>query len=134
MSKSVTQLTEGDIQVQIVDYLSHLAAIRKDFMFFSIPNEGFMKGISLVAGRDRKSKLTAIVVNRLKKMGLTDGMPDLCIIQKGGRVFFLEVKKPDGAVSVVQKIVHRRMEELMIPVAIVRSVEDVMRKVGEWGI
>ena len=131
---TVTQPTEGDIQVQIVDYLSHLAAIRKDFIFFSVPNEGFMKGVSLVAGRDRKSKLTASVVNRLKKMGLTDGIPDLCIVQKGGRVFFIEVKKPTGTMSVTQKIIHNRLNELSVPVAVVRSVEDVMKFVGEWGI
>lgn len=130
----ITQPTEGDIQVQIVDYLSHLAAIRKDFIFFSVPNEGFMKGVSLVAGRDRKSKLTASVVNRLKKMGLTDGIPDLCIVQKGGRVFFLEVKKPTGTLSVTQKIIHNRLNELSVPVAVVRSVEDVMKFVGAWRI
>lgn len=134
MTPFTTQLTEGDIQVQIVDYLSHLAAVRKDFIFFSIPNEGFMKGVSLVAGRDRKSKLTASVINRLKKTGLTDGIPDLCIVQKGGRVFFLEVKKPTGAVSTTQKIIHTRMNELNIPVAVVRSVENVMNVIGEWGI
>ena len=131
MNNFITQPTEGDIQVQIVDYLSHLAAIRKDFIFFSVPNEGFMKGVSLVAGRDRKSKLTASVVNRLKKMGLTDGIPDLCIVQKGGRVFFLEVKKPTGTLSVTQKIIHNRLNELSVPGAVVRSVEDVMKVVGE---
>mgnify|MGYP003612772544 CR=1 FL=1 len=127
-------LTESEIQMQIVDYLSHLAAMRKDFIFFSVPNEGFMKGVSIVAGNERKSKLTAKVVNMLKKMGLTDGIPDLCIVQKNRGAFFLEVKKPDGTVSATQKIIHERMTDLNIPVAVVRSVEDVMRLVGEWGI
>ena len=117
--------SESSIQMQIVDYLSHTAARFKNFMFFSIPNEGVMIGNS----GNKNAK-----INFLKKLGLTPGIPDIEIVAEGGRVFFLEVKNSKGKVRERQKLVHAQMKNLNIPVAVVRSVEDVMDIMKMWGL
>ena len=126
---------ETAIQIQIVETLSVLAR-EHDFFFFSIPNEGFMESAVVTRqGPDRKhaARLIGPMVATLKKMGLTPGVPDLCIV-KEGRAYFLEVKTDVGRMSGAQSIIHARLAYCGSEVAVVRSLVDAVETLKEWGV
>jgi hypothetical protein len=124
---------ETAIQIQIVNRLSQLAW-ENGFFYFSIPNEGFMQSaVGEREGPDRKyaARLIYPLLASLKKMGLTPGVPDLCVVREG-RAYFLEVKTETGRASGVQNTVHARILYCGCPVRIVRSVEDAEETLKEW--
>jgi hypothetical protein len=89
----------------------------------SIPNEGVGKGAS---------KLQAIIrTNRLKKMGLCTGFPDLMCLYNG-RVLFLELKTQKGILSNNQDRQHKELQDLGFRVEVVRDVEKGIELVAEW--
>lgn len=55
------------------------------------------------------------------------GLPDRLVIFPGGIVLFVEVKAPDGKLSAVQKIAHRRLADLGCHVHTVVGFEGVDR-------
>ena len=118
---------ESIIQQQIVNALSMYAS-KNNFVFFSIPNEGFMLAISKA---DKKSRYATMMT--LKKMGLTPGVPDICIV-KDGKAYFMEVKTKDGSLSKVQKIIIRKIISTRTPVMIVRSVKEALVAMKELKI
>jgi hypothetical protein len=122
--------SEADIQKQIVSYLSHTASRFNNFTFFSIPNEGFLLGANNRLGEVEKARK----LKYLKTLGLTPGMPDIEIVTKDGRAFFLEIKSEKGRLNENQKLVHRKLHNLNIQVEVVRSVEEVMELIKRWGI
>lgn len=77
-------LSEADIQSQVVEYVSLLAA-QCGFIFFACSNEG--------TDRANPARLA-----KLKRMGLRPGVADLVFV-KEGRAYFLEMKKPGGKQS-----------------------------------
>jgi hypothetical protein len=92
MKPQRASLLESDIQIQVVEYVSLLAA-QCGFLFFAVPNEG-MGEAKTGAGLGRMA--------RLKKMGIRPGVADLVFV-KDGRAYFLEMKKPGGKQSENQK-------------------------------
>lgn len=52
------------------------------------------------------------------------GIPDIIAIYRGN-TFWLEVKTPEGRLSLEQKVLHERMWKLGWMTYVVRSVEDV---------
>lgn len=123
--------TEALIQIELVNWLSANAR-RYGFFFFSIPNEGFMK--SRTVGRfDVHRKFVYALLAVLKKMGLTPGVPDLCIVYQG-EAYFLEVKNEDGRLTGSQPVVHERLREVGCPVCVVRTLDDMEMQLREWGI
>lgn len=100
-------IREADIQRAIVRYLD---AVLVDALRFAIPN---------AARRTKGGKASNGVA------GLLPGIPDLCIVERGGRAMFLEVKAEDGEVSPAQSAVLTRMHGLGIPYAVVRGIDDV---------
>jgi hypothetical protein len=66
-------------------------------------------------------------------MGLTPGTSDL-ILGHRGRMYAVEVKTPRGAQSDRQKIFEVWCHDCGIPYAVVRSVEELMARMVEWGI
>lgn len=122
-------MKESTIQQVIVNYLSRIAAENK-FTFFSIPNEGFMRALESHA---IQNKMSFQLLSQLKKMGLTPGMPDLCIIKKG-KVFFLEVKNEKGRLNNIQKIIIDKLSFCGAKTFVVRSIRDTINKLNEWGI
>jgi len=116
---------EAVIQTRIVDILS-LIAERDGFIFFSVPNEGLLSGTGADGAR------SAAMLNALKRMGLTPGIPDLAIVSKGGSILFLEVKAPAGRLTTAQKAIHNRLNALKIPCEIVRDVEDALLALKKW--
>ena len=83
------ELTEHEIQVEIVKYLS-----QNKIKYFAVPN-GFVRG-----GSDRVEN--AKYVNYMKAEGLKNGAPDLVILPGNGDVIFLEVKTEKGKPSEYQ--------------------------------
>ena len=107
-------MKESTIQIQICAELSELG-----LFYFSIPNERW--------------GLPPAVLVQMKKMGLTPGMPDLCVLHDG-KPYFLEVKTPNTKLSSKQIIIHKVLKENGFNVAIVRSVEEAMFFLHNWGL
>src|SRR6266478_1489760 len=78
--------SEHLIQVRLCDYLAY--AKRDDVYFFAVPNQS-NRHISNAA--------------KMKAEGVRSGIADLCFMMPGGRVGWLEMKKPGGTLSDTQK-------------------------------
>lgn len=59
------------------------------------------------------------------------GLPDRMVLLPGGRIRFVELKRPDGTVSAIQKVMHSKLHGLGFPVSVLWSIEDVNRWVSE---
>lgn len=70
--------------------------------------------------------LTPAARARLYRLGLRQGWPDLIICYSPGRVLWLEVKTPTGAITPAQRVMHMRLRALRQPVVVVRRIEDVI--------
>lgn len=103
------------LQSAIVDALKPV--LRKEVLLTAFPAGG--------GGRVRGAKL--------KRAGLQAGWPDLQLVFKG-RYYGIEVKTPIGKLSTAQSHIHQRLEESGCKVAVVRSVNDALEKVFDWGL
>ena len=54
------------------------------------------------------------------------GTPDLLTITPAGRVYWIEVKTPDGTVSKAQKKMHKELKDRGQKVIIARKVDDAI--------
>lgn len=52
-----------------------------------------------------------------------NGVPDRILLLPGGRLFFVEVKTPDGRVSAIQRRMHDRFRRLGFTVHVVRDAD-----------
>lgn len=123
---------EEHIQIGIVEALSILTARAEagnKFLFFSIPNEGYL---SAVGARKPTSKDYARLTI-LRKMGLVKGAPDLLILHKG-RAYCMEVKSKKGGQTKEQWRFEMAAASVEVPYAIVQSVNDAVDMLQEWGI
>ncbi|MBA7583774.1 hypothetical protein ES708_25724 [subsurface metagenome] len=59
-------------------------------------------------------------------LGSYPGLPDRIAI-KGGRVLFLEIKRPNGKLSEGQKLFQTNMENVGGEYYVVRSLEEIMK-------
>lgn len=67
---------------------------------------------------------------RLKAEGLLAGIPDLCILKKGGAILFVEMKKlKGGSVSTEQKKIHPIMKNLGFQVIVCRGYEEAIKAI-----
>lgn len=90
------------------------------YLVYHIPNEGHR---------------SAAEAAKLKAMGLLPGAPDLEIVQPGGNVFYIEVKRMiGGTLSDDQKAFKSHCFEHGIPWALCRSIEDARQALIGWGI
>ena len=80
-------MKESDIQIEVVDWFKSKQSEYR-MRFFSIPNEGQRK---------------VWFLNKLVKMGLKSGVPDLVIEFPQGRMVYLEIKAAKGRLSETQK-------------------------------
>jgi len=122
-------LKESDIQKQVIDYLS-IRAVKGNFFFFSIPNEGFMQAAN-IARMDNKTK--SILNTHLKKMGMVAGVPDLCILYDG-KTLFIELKTKTGRLSKIQEIVHKKIKSISHNIEIARSLDDVIEILKKYRV
>lgn len=117
--------TESTLQMSIHDLLSrngvfHFAPLNETAMMilkmFKVPN-----------------KICYAIINYLKKMGLTSGIPDILILNNG-TVYFLELKSENGKLSDVQKIIHAALTRMGYQVATAYNFEEAYEKLKEWGM
>jgi hypothetical protein len=109
---------ENDLQQAIYDYL--LAVLPpQDWLVYANPNAS-----RRTAGERASNGVP----------GLTKGIPDLSILQHGGKMFYLEVKAAKGVLSDPQETIRNRLDRMLVPFAVVRSIEDVRVALRQWGI
>lgn len=89
-----------------------------DAFWFHVPNGG------------KRNKIEAGI---LKALGVRAGVPDILILFRG-RLYCLELKAPGGKLSVHQKTTIARMEAAGAQIAVARSIDDVVRELGVWGV
>lgn len=53
------------------------------------------------------------------------GVPDRIIFLPTGRIYLVELKAPDGRLRPDQRIMHKRLAERGVPVAVLSSKEEV---------
>ena len=80
-------MKESDIQIEVVQWLKSKQSDYR-MRFFSIPNEGQRK---------------VWFLNKLVRMGLKSGVPDLVIEFPEGRMVYLEIKTEKGKLSETQQ-------------------------------
>ena len=80
-------MKESDIQIEVVEWLKSKQSDYR-MRFFSIPNEGQRK---------------VWFLNKLVRMGLKSGVPDLVIEFPKGRMVYLEIKTEKGKLSETQQ-------------------------------
>lgn len=61
----------------------------------------------------------------IKLLPSVAGLPDRIVLLPGGRIFFVELKAPDGRVAVHQTVVHGRLASLGFPVLVLSTVDSV---------
>lgn len=106
---------EDEIQKAVVMWLAIQENLGK-LTYFAIPNNPR----SVVDGA------------RLKQMGLRAGTPDLCILAKDHIPLFIELKAPNGRVSIDQQIAFGRLKDQRAMVVVCRSLDDVRMIVAGW--
>ena len=80
-------MKESDIQIDVVNWLKSKQSDYR-MRFFSIPNDGQRK---------------VWFLNKLVRMGLKSGVPDLVIEFPQGRMVYLEIKAEKGKLSETQQ-------------------------------
>ena len=105
------------------DFQSHLVGVLRqrlcDALVFHVPN-----GVN--------QPLAAAL--RLRRMGLTAGIPDLVVLHAGGKILFLECKAEKASVSPEQNAVFAAIRALGHRVEVVREVAEALQYCGEAGI
>lgn len=117
--------TESTLQMSIHDLLS-----RNGVFHFAPLNETAMMILKMFKVPD---KTCYAIINYLKKMGLTSGIPDILILHNG-TVYFLELKSENGKLSDVQKIIHAGLTHRGYQVATAYNFEEAYGKLKEWGM
>jgi hypothetical protein len=117
--------TESTLQMSIHDLLSRCGVFH-----FAPLNETAMMILKMFKVPD---KTCYCIINYLKKMGLTSGIPDLLILHNS-TVYFLELKSENGKLSDVQKIIHAALSARGYSVATVYNFEQAYGKLKEWGM
>jgi len=96
-----------------------LARMADDVIVFSIPNGGL------------RTRAEAAL---MRWTGTLAGVPDLCIVMPGGRCAFAEIKTELGKLSKAQSDMLDRMDDMSVPYAIVRSLQDMQDFLYRLGI
>ena len=70
---------------------------------------------------------------RVKQDGMITGWPDLTVVGREGLVAFLEVKAPGGKLSPAQSEIGDMLARMGQNVAVVRSQDEAVAALKEWG-
>lgn len=106
---------EDDEQIAFVNWFK---LKYKDYLIFSIPNGG------------SRNKIEA---SKLKKTGVTAGIPDLIILMPNKEILFIEMKRQKGGIlSPVQKTIIKIIEKLGFKVLIGYGFLDAKSKFEEY--
>lgn len=80
-----------------------------------------------------KGEMVKRAIAKAKWNGMKPGYPDLIAHYKGDTMAF-EVKAEGGTTSDPQKEIHEALRSQGVHVAVVRSQEDTIEALDEWGI
>lgn len=81
-----------------------------------------------------ESKVEAYLVRRVKKLGGLcpkwvspgfSGVPDRIVFLPGGRIIFVETKKPGEDARKLQKKVHEKLQKLGCDVRVIDTIDKV---------
>jgi len=68
-----------------------------------------------------------------RSMGMISGLPDISIAQNG-KLYFIELKTETGKLSKNQINFHKILDNNNIPVAVCRSLDNVVQVLTAWGV
>ena len=119
-------MKESDIQKTIVQYLK-VHKIRH----FAPMNE---TAVMILNAFKIPKNISYKIISFLKAMGLTAGVPDLCLLPGDGQVFFMEVKLPGKGLTRAQPELHEYLNEQGYNVAIVFSLDGAIAALKKWGV
>jgi hypothetical protein len=91
-----------------------------------------LSGVVCCASQNAE-KRSAIRGRLLKQEGMITGWPDLTLVGPDKRVAFLEVKAEKGRTSVAQDDCLAMLRRMGHDVAVVRSQDDAVLMLQEWG-
>lgn len=109
-------LSEHAIQVQLVQEMR--LRLKREVVAYAVPNGGL---------RNLR------VAQKLKAEGLLPGMTDLGFALPDARSAYLEMKNARGSLSIEQKGIRYKLEQLGHQWAMARSVEEAMEHLHKWG-
>lgn len=107
---------EDDLQAAVCTFLKW--SLPPNAMFWAVPNGG---------------KRHTLEAQRMTRLGVRAGIPDLHVVH-ACKLYCLELKAPKGVLSAHQVQTIEKLNECGVPVATVRSVEDVEHALKTWGI
>ena len=79
----------------------------------------------------REAKRRGVWALKLSVLGHA-GFPDRLCLAPGGRVAFVELKRPGAVPRALQRWVHRRLRDLGFRVAVIDCPEEVGAFLREW--
>jgi hypothetical protein len=107
---------EQNLQIALVELVT--LNLAPGWFFFHVPNGG------------RRSRTEAGI---FKAMGVKAGVDDLIFIQRGGLVYLLELKRPDGSRTKAQREFHFWCLANDVPSEIASDLEEAIEIVTGWG-
>jgi len=107
--------SEHQIQCRLMDYLAYAA--RPEVYYFAIPNQGNRHIYN---------------ASKMKSEGVRSGVADLCFMLPGGKVGWMEMKKPGGYLSDTQKQFRDRCALLGHHWALAKSVNEALEYLTSW--
>lgn len=69
----------------------------------------------------------------LKGLGLKPGVPDILLVD-GSRCFWLELKSKRGQLSQAQRECHDALKRAGCPVAVIKSIDELLPTLRRFGI
>lgn len=107
---------EQRFQIKLVEDLRTI--LPRHVIVVHVPNGGF------------RSKVEAGI---LKAMGVLPGFPDLLILFNW-RAYTIELKAGAGQLTTDQQKAHRLLKETNVPVAVCRTLDEVLERLKAWNI
>lgn len=105
-----------------------LACVIADMLRLSLKREWRFTHIPLGGYR------TPATASRLKRAGVVPGWPDYIILAPTGKAHFMELKRERrGYLSEEQRLFAEWCTENRVPHAVVRSLTEAVKVLGEWG-
>lgn len=110
-------MTEAQIQRSCVQWFQ--AALHPNVAWCAIPNGGYRRRVEAAI---------------MKGLGTVPGAPDLVLWYPPGKSLCLEIKTDKGRVSESQYWFHGKLQWCGVPVAICRSLDDVIEACRIHGV
>lgn len=125
--------TEFAIHASLVDLLERPGIVAPGWRWTHFP-AGEARPHEVVKGRDGKWKRVSAAGNRLRRMGVRAGVPDLIFWGPEGRCCFLELKSQGGRLSAAQNDWRTWAIEHPYGYAVAHSFAAAVAALDAWGV